>query len=243
MTSKIPISDNNFSIDKLYLGERNSSVLTRYIISPSATNYRILGSNQLLTSIYTKPSGNVRFRIVSNNAGDNSDVLITYINSSGDEATTTMTLNGTTNVDSAQLGIMINDVKPLSTVAGVISVYVDNNDDTTYTTLLGKYENGWQCSLYLVPNGKKLLLTYVNYWNVVATITYGHQFIKYKNWANGVANKTIESHFKFFQNGIYKTDQINLLHSAESGDLVYIDCYTSGGTAFEASMQYIKFDK
>lgn len=69
MTTKHPTADNNYSIEKLILGDRNSKVRTEHIESALANGIRLLRQDYVVNPP-TLPAANRKIRVFSNNVSD-----------------------------------------------------------------------------------------------------------------------------------------------------------------------------
>lgn len=110
--------------------------------------------------VYTFPASSVTMSLVSDSASDTMDVLIEGLNASWEPVTDTVTLNGTTPVDSNIPFYRINAVQIISgSNVGNITV---SNGGTTYAYIeAGTGIN--QSVIYSVPAGAKLYINSVSF--------------------------------------------------------------------------------
>lgn len=239
------ITDKNFSIEKLLNGERNSMVKQGSFGFPSANGDRLAVLSSTASSIYSVPAANRKIRIVSSEAGDDQDLIITGVDVDGNEVSTTMTLNGTSNVDSTALMVMVNNVVASGAVpAGTVSVNIDNAGNDGFATRLGQLYGGvWGSTLHLVPNGKKLIVSWSCFDN---GLSWGTTFTSFytviKNWIEGNTVAVRAQKIGLYWVNIIKTVQADNQKVFEPGDLFYILLNTNSSTAFELSYQMIQYD-
>jgi len=251
MTTKQPIANKDFSIDKLFLGERNAKVINRFYKNfDSVSGLRImayLSPIGIVDTFIGKPTANCKFRIKGSGA-TTADIKLTYVDIDGKEDSVILTSDGTNWVETDEaLGIMINDVEVHSgsTGASDIEVWIDNNNDGDFDTRLGNLLSGypWQSSIYLVPKGRRLIVREYTILNTNSVVTYLIRLQKIKNWLNGNTAITIESFENYFWNGQVSSKTKYPYCVYEEGDLCYFRVQTSGGSQLEGSYQYIVFDK
>ena len=247
MTSKIPVSDNNFSIDKIISGElKNPKIRTQHIETAYQNAERLLRQDYVVNPP-TLPAAHRKIRIVSNNAGDTGDMLITYVDASGDEGTVTLTLNGTTNVQSSAVAVFINNVESVNNdIVGTLTVTLDlaGNDFASGSYIYGVWDGGWKSSYFLVLNDKRIMINYFTHSNPVTNHVYWLRFKKIDKWLDGATRVDLLLK-RCIANGNAR-EELNIIDSPlffDSGSMVYITLHTSNLSTGENNIQYVQFDK